>query len=184
MALFRVITRLALRTSADAYTWSYVWYVEEADVEAAAVYGRDEIWPSLAVCHKAYTYCYQVYASDLVPSTTNYTVIGVDAGDQPGLIAASSQLYRASTVVRVELNVAGGRPSRKFVRPALEETDITNGTTLEADIIDAINGAFTDILAASALRDESGNTFSGYTIAGLSDRRLGKFARNDVPPAP
>lgn len=184
MALFRVLTRMAVRTSADAYTWSYVWYVEAADVDAAAVVGRDEIWPSLAVCHKTIAFCYEIYASDLVPSTTNYTVIGVDAGDQPGLVTGSGQLYRATSVCRVELNVAGGRPSRKYLRLPFDETEVTNGIVIETSAIDDINGTFTDIVAITSLRDESGNLFTGYTIKGVTDRRLGKLARNAVPPSP
>jgi hypothetical protein len=184
MALFRMLTRMAMRTSADAYTWSYVWYVEAADVEAAAVHGRDVVWPSLADAHKVYAFCYQIYASDLVPNTTNYTNLAVDPADQPGTIAASGQLYRASTTVRVELNIAGGRPSRKFHRVPLEEDDVTNGLTIATGIASDVSAAYAALLAASDIRDESGNTFSGYTVRGLSDRRLGKTSRNSVPPSP
>lgn len=184
MPLFRVIPRMALRTSADAYTWSYVYYVEAADVNEAAAFGRDQLWPDLAVAHLNVAFCYEIYASDLNPATTLYTVLAVDPGDQPGAITPTTQLYNASIVVRVELNVAGGRPSRKYHRFPLTEDMITNGIALESVAIDALNTAYAGVVGETALRDESGNEFSGYTIKGITTRRLGKFARNSVPPSP
>ena len=184
MSLFRVVTRLAVRTDADAYKWSYVWYVDAASVGDAADYGAEEIWPALAQAHLSVAFCYEVYASDLVPETTNYTVVSPIIANQPGEITASSQLYNPSIVVRVELNVAGSRPSRKYHRMPLQESDVTNGIILESGATTAVSNAYSDVLGLTSLRDESGNLFSGYTVRGITTRRLGKLSRNDVPPTP
>lgn len=190
MALFRVLTRMAAGggTMPDAYKWSYIWYVEAADPAAAAAVGVDLWNESLAGCHNEYAYCYEIYASDLIESTSLYTVEAIPSGDQRGTLntGGAGDFYNPNVVARVELNVAGGRPSRKYVRIPLIESWVANGgrniglTSVQT----ALETAFASAIATPGLRDESGNSFSGITYKGLTIRRLGKNARNDLPTPP
>lgn len=190
MALHRVITRLAAGggTFPDAYKWSYVWYMEAADPASAALAGATLWVAHLRKGHNEYAYCYEVYASDLVQSTTLFTTLGVTPAVQRGLFDAPTEFeaYNPSIVVRVDLNVTSGRPSRKFHRVPLLEGDVGSGGRAISNgaLTAAINEAYEEVVAFPGLRDESGNTFSGWSIQGLTTRRLGRDARNDLPSPP
>jgi hypothetical protein len=87
--------------------------------------------------------------------------------------------------MRVNLNVPNSRPSRKFHRVPFGEGEVVQGLTVTSGMLNAINASYQDIFTdISALRDESGNTFTSVAPDALTTRRLGRDARNDVPPTP
>lgn len=188
MALYRVLTRLAAGGSGfpDAYKWSYVWYCEASTAVDAANWGASLWVDHMRGAHTNYAYCYEVYASDLVPNTTNYTVLAMAAGVQRATGGSpSSELYLTDTAIRVELTVSGGRPSRKYWRPPLFEEQVgPGGRTVSAGVLTTLNAALTGITNDPDIRDESGNLFTGYVIKSVSTRRLGKFARTALPLPP
>lgn len=184
MALFKVVLRQAITGSAADYKWSNLWYVEAASVSEAADIGIEMWADALKDAAITATFCYEVYASDLNPLASVYTIKPMPSADADGTIAATGDLYIPSAVVRVDLPVASGRPSRKFHRPPLWEAAVDNGRSLTSAILAPVTSAYNEVLATWPVRDEDGNSFTGVVVRGLTTRRLGRDAYNDVPDPP
>lgn len=183
MAIYRMQTRIAQDTpSTTPYKWSYLWYVDAADLSAAVAVG-EALWAALRPAHSNYAYCYELYITDLVPSTTNFVTSPITAGNQRGTAGLVTNLLPSFNVARIDLNVVGSRPSRKFQRLPLGETQIQNGV-LEDSASDTFREAYLDAIAIPGIVDESGNGFVGVTVKGVTSRRLGKFAYTGVPNGP
>lgn len=185
MPLFRVQLRMAINRPdlGQVYKWSNLYFGEVADAADGVAKGVSW-WSVLRSCHNENAFCYAVYASDLVPATTNYLIGSVPEELQLGTLTGSGGFLPPFNVARVDLAVASSRPSRKFLRVPLQEGDITLGQ-LTGAIVDAIDDTFTDLLALTdAPVDESGNAFVGALTLGVTSRRLGKFAFTAVPSPP
>lgn len=192
MGLFRTVLRQAIGggASPDAYKWSNIWYVDAADVEAAAnqmiTVWEDILRPS---CTQM-VYAYEVYASDLVPDTTNFTTIGIVPGHQRGTSSTATgdgtDFYTPAVALRIDMHVAGGFASRKWVRVGLNEAAVAPGglTMSNTSWQTAISNAYNDVTEVSGMVDESGHPFTGATLVGIRAKRLGKFARFDLPIPP
>lgn len=185
MGLYKVLLRKAVNDAGGAFKWSNSYYVETLSSLTAAATGI-QIWQEAeSLFHRGRVFCYEVYASSVLSGDTDYHIEAVAPGDQPGLFAGAGDQLPLFNVVRVDLNTAaGGRPSRKFYRPTLEEGDQTNGIITNAALVTAIQNAMVLLEGIGGVRDESGNSFSSATIKGITSRRLGKFAAVAVPPAP
>lgn len=183
MAIFRVQTRLAHDTVGyTPYKWSYLWYVNVDDLEAAVTLG-EQIWEALRDAHSLRAYCYELYVSDILPSTVTYTLSPISPGNQRGTAPAVSNLLPSFNVVRVDLNAVSSRPSRKFHRLPLGEDQLVNGE-LASSSATAIQEAFALAAGLANVCDESGNPFTGAIVKGITSRRLGKFAYTAVPSGP
>lgn len=183
MPLFRVQTRVAQDTpSTTPYKWSYLWYVDAEGLEAAVAVG-EAIWAALRPAHSTYAFCYELYITDLLPSTTNFITSPITPGNQRGTAGSVTALLPPFNVARIDLNVVGSRPSRKFARLPLGEAQIANGV-LEDTAADTFRDAFSDAISIPGVVDESGNGFVGVTVKGVTSRRLGKFAYTGVPNGP
>jgi len=186
MPLFKVSVRKAVNDAGGAFKWSNSYYVQTDTPGAAAVLGR-AIWVNAeAVFHRSRVFCYEVYATTVAPGDNSYVILPTPEADQPGQIAGAGDQLPLFNVIRVDLpTVLPGRPSRKFYRPTLEEGDQTNGILTNATLLAALNAGLTYLWEEiPELADESNNLFNGYTIRGITSRRLGKFASVAVPPAP
>ena len=185
MTLFRVQLRKAVSEGGISAKWSNIYYVEADDVSDAASKGV-ELWTDCEQgFHRPFVFCYEVYASDLAPDTDVYTVLALDAGDQRGgLTSDSGQILPLFNVVRDDLGVVGGRPSRKFYRPMLGEADQTGGVINNSALTAAILGGTAALILKDFTRDESGNTFNSTSVKGITSRRLGKLASTAVPTPP
>jgi hypothetical protein len=185
MALFRMQLRQAINRPdlGQQYKWSNLYYVEAASLVIATAFGPSA-WAILKDATNENAFCYEVYTSDLVPGTTVYSIDAIPTANQPGTLTGSGGFLPNFNVVRVELNVAGGRPSRKYHRMPLQEGDIVLGS-LEAAASAAIQDTYDALLASIIpLRDESGNELTSVTLKGITSRRVGKLAYTGVPPAP
>lgn len=184
MTLFRVQLRQAIDGSVADYKWSNTWYVDAPSVSEAASIGSAMWAEYLRTAAIEAAFCYEIYATDLNPLSSTYFLYSPPAGDQPGTIVATGDLYIPDAVVRVDLTVASSRPSRKFHRPPLWEAVVDNGRSLGTSILSAVTNAYNGVLSEFPVRDESGNSFTSVSVRGLTIRRLGRDAYNDVPDAP
>jgi len=190
MPRFRVQTRMAYGggDAVDAFKWSNLWYINASNVMGAAALGAD-LWVSvLQAAHSEYAYCYEVYASDLLEETVSFTTEAIAPGDQRGNVSGGTtvNLYNPNIVNRWDLLVAGGFPSRKFMRWGLDEEHVEPGgrSVTASAWATAIQTAMSDAIAFEGIVDESGNGFSGVTDHGLVTRRLAKLARAGLPSPP
>ena len=184
MALYRVVLRLAFNEALGAFKWSNVFYTDQATPLAAAAWGIDLWDDAWRLAHSNLTFCYEVYASDLVLDTDNY--ITLSHGLNPNIFGAKSpsgELMPSWNVARMDLSTPAGRPSRKFIRSPWGEGDIvfdSFGTAAQT----ALQNAGTALFTLGGAFDEDGQPFTGFTLRGVSNKRLGKLASLGVPSKP
>lgn len=183
MPIYRAQMKIAVNESSGAFKWSNVFFVDAASATAACDYAIT-LWDShWRKAHTTTAFMYEVYASDLLPTTVDYAIKShLLTSSIFGAIAPSGDLMPVFVVARVDLNVPNSRPSRKYVRAPYYEgavaTDNLVGTAL-AGLQDAANG-----VVGSGIRDESGAVITSATLKGITSRRLGKFAFVGVPGKP
>lgn len=189
MPLFSISTRKAVNTSGIAYKWSNRYFSVANTADQALQFGLNYWNVAERTFHNQLAYCYQIYVNNVedAPNTPGQ-VANVPIQDQRGFRAATAlsinNLLPAWNVVRVDFAVQGSRPSRKFYRIPLLESDITFAQ-IDADLLgDILNGCNT-LAVAAEMRDVDGEAFTGDlgTIA-LTSRRLGREASFNVPSAP
>lgn len=192
MALYRATIRSAAGggSSPDAYKWSNIWYIEGTGVGTAAA-DAVSLWVThLRPATNPYFYAYEVYISDLVPDTTvfgTYPIIpGEQRGTRGGFGNTALDWYNPAIVHRYDLTVAAGFSSRKWMRFGLTEASVAPGglTMSDSDWQASITTAMGACTAEAFVRDESGNAFTGVLAKGLQPKRLGKFARYQLPTPP
>jgi hypothetical protein len=185
MPLFRVTPRKAINDAGGRAKWSNLYYINASSVNEAAAIGVNVWVYGERLFHRSRVFCYEVYATSLVPADNVFTTSAVPEGLQRGGIVGAGDQLPLFNVLRVDLPVlAGGRPSRKFYRPTLEEGDQINGALTNAPLLAAIAAGMAVIQSTPEVRDESGNFFSGHVIKGITSRRLGRDSSANVPSAP
>lgn len=190
MTLYRAQLKMAVAGGSvpRPYRFSYVWFLEaESPVQAAS--RGVQLWnEALKPAHNDYAFCYEVYASDLLPDTAAFSTEAVLPGDQRGTlgVAAAGEFYNPNMALRVDLLVAGGYASRKWHRLPLFEGWVASGgeSFSVSGVESAVAAAYADAIALPFIRDESGNGFSGVSLRGIRVKRLGKFAFSDIPTPP
>ena len=189
MPLFRASLRMAHDTTwPSRRKWSNTFYFNVANAAAAAAALVVGWVDHLRNAADETIFAYEVYATDLVPSTSNYVVQPIAPGSRRGTIAIGSrgEVYLPKTSVAVELLVPGSRPSRKFWRPGLREADVENGDTVDPDILLLINTAFEDFVTAASpgLVDPDTEQITAVGQFRLTTREFGRTAGADVPAPP
>lgn len=188
MPLYRVAWRQAHdATFATRRRWSNVLYTNAPSSVAAAAAGvvAWETW--LRNAQSQTIFCYEVYATDLTVGTEDYTVQAVPSGLQRGSIAPNTgERYMPKVCSAVTLNVPGSRPSRKFWRMDLRESDITEGTILNVNYINGITAAFNALLGdvAAIWTDPDGQVLTSTGRIRLTTREFGRESTVDVPQPP
>lgn len=185
MALHKIQVRKAVSDAGGSFKWSNTYYAETLSLTTALVVGAN-IWANgERLFHRSRVYCYEIYASTVTPGDGLFDRYAVVEGDQRGSFAGAGDQLPLFNVVRVDLTVAGGgRPSRKFYRPTLEEGDQTNGIITNATWLTALSNGLTYIVGLPEVRDESGNDLNGFSQRGITSRRLGREAGLGVPAPP
>jgi hypothetical protein len=84
---------------------------------------------------------------------------------------------------RVDLGTSIGRPSRKYLRGPVGETDNSNGSLIAGTTTLITNSYITPLLAIAALRDVDGEPFiNGTAIAPVQMRQLRRGKRRLATP--
>lgn len=183
--LFKLQIKKAINQDGLLAKWSNTYYCETLSLTTALVVGAN-IWASgERLFHRSQVFCYEIYAASAAPGDNIYDRYAVVEADQRGQLAGAGEALPFFNVVRVDLpTLAGGRPSRKFYRPILHEGDQNAGTIVSAALLTALGNGLTYIVGLPEVRDESGNDITGYSVRGITSRRLGREAQLSVPSAP
>ncbi len=189
MPLFLVETRKAVNTNGIAYKWSNRYFVDAPSISGALTFGQNFWTVAERTFHNALAFCYQIYANNTedppnTPGSIASVAEGVQRGARSAVASSTGQLLPAWNVVRCDFAVANSRPSRKFYRIPLLEADITNGE-IDADLLTDIVAGASTLANAAEMRDVDGEAFTGdLGIIAITSRRLGKFAKTNVPAGP
>lgn len=187
MALFKTSLRLAHDvTWPNRRKWSNTFYVDAANpaAAAAAIAGA---W-TLLFRNAADTtiFAYEAYATDMTPGTDVYATVPIAIGNQRGTRVGESQPYLTKACLAVTLNAVAGRPSRKFWRFGLRETDVENGVSVTSEVATLVRDIFDEALGELSLTflDPDGQALTSVARITLTTREFGREAGNDVPIPP
>lgn len=167
--------------------WSNSFYVEAANSAAAAAVVVGLWVNALRGGARERVFAYEVYATDLLEGTTDYTVQAVPEGSQRGtLVTGVGEAYEPKTCVSVTIPVAASRPSRKFWRPGLYEGDVIAGQTLDTALVSSVQTAWGEalFLGEGVLRDPDGQAWGTSAVYRLSSRRFGRESAENLPVPP
>jgi len=186
MALFLVELRKATQLYGGR-KWSNRYFMEAPDSDTALTDGLT-LWQQVeSEFHYDDCYCYEIYCNQQgdAPFSIGFTaaVPGVSAY---GVLVSASAGQKAPTfvVARVDLPVVASRPSRKFYRGPLRETDF-DGDTIGGTYVTALTTGLNNLDNFENLRDVDGqNWTTTYVIRGITSRRMGKTSAIDVPSPP
>lgn len=188
MALYKVSWRFAHdATFIVRRKWSNVLYVDSPSSVAAAAAGVVAWEDTLRNGMSTNIFCYEVYATSVASGDDDFTVQAVTPGNQRGnLVSSAGDLYLPKVCLAVTLPVTGSRPSRKFWRIDLRESDIVNGITLNPAVVNAVRLAwdFTISNGAGLWRDVDGQVISGVGRIRLTTREFGRESTVDLPEPP
>jgi hypothetical protein len=190
MAVYAVQLRQAHGGGGHPHNFKYsnVFYVNEDSALSAANTGL-LIWNAMKAAMFEWAYCYSIYATDLVPATTNYAQVPVPSEDQRGLLSYSGTPFVVHPIIcaRVDLLVNSSRPSRKFVRGGYASDVFNNGgVTFVGTYLTLLQNAFAQILidTGGSLVDVDGQGVTAPQVLGVTTRELGREAYNDLPTPP
>lgn len=186
MTLFRVELRKAitLDNSTGYRKWRNTFYVDTTTPILACTQVHDGWKNILRDCVRDKVYAYQVYATDMLPSTSNYHIMAIEEGFQRGNITTPDELYAVDNCLAVNITVPVSRPSRKFWRAGYCESDYNQGVFSNTTFINLINTKFDDLIGSFEFRDIDGQLWVSTLITKPSLRTMGKTTRFDVPNPP
>lgn len=185
MTLFRTELRFACDPGNIPYRkWRTTFYVDTSSTEAAASALVDSWINTLRNNVRDRVYAYQAYATDLDPESAIYSLVPIDPAFQRGALSTSADLYNFDICLAVSIAVPASRPSRKFWRPGLMESDISNGVFNNSAYADAITTDFNTIIGEGIYRDIDGDFWQAVLGIKQSNRKMGRTAAFDVPTGP
>lgn len=188
MPLYKTALRMAHDASwPQRRKWSTTFIVNAsaATVAAASVVGA---WIAyLNAAARSIVFAYEVYATDLNPNTEDYAVQPIALANQRGTIATGNEeRYLAKACVNQRLNVLSSRPSFKFWRPGLVESDVSQGADVAPAMLTAISTSFSAMIEdfEGSLVDPDGQVIASPGKQTLTTREFGRYAGNDLPLPP
>lgn len=149
----------------DPETWTNRYIIEAADI-TAAVLTAEAIYQIERDVHLDIVRFTRYRVSDQDPDTDVFTIIPKgEIGDR----VTAGQTLPLFNVVVVDFPAAQGRPSRKYLRLPIQESEQANGD-LDAALITIVNNSYgTPLGAISAFVDVDGQALS----AGVAKGRVG-----------
>ena len=188
MALYKTALRMAHDTTwSNRRKWSTTFYLEAASSAAAAAAMVGAWSLTLRNATDASVFAYEVYATDLVPGTSDYTVQPIVQSQQRGVRASpGGEKYLLKACIAVTLAVPNSRPSRKFWRMGLHEADVFNGVVVDPAVAALVQSWFNELVSELAITilDPDGQPVTGVQKTYLTTREFGRYAGNEVPDPP
>jgi hypothetical protein len=159
--------------------WTNVYHVV-ADNPVAGLTVCDAIVTAEAAFHKNTVTITKARVDDMVVNTDVYAT---KVYNTPGALAPGADLLPLFNTVRIDWgNVAGGRPSRKYYRGALDDND-ANFTALGAGIQSRM-AAFIIAMIGTTFCDEHGHDInSGALFPQVQMRQLRRGSKKKVTPS-
>lgn len=159
--------------------WTNVYHVSAADIDTA----EDAMTP-IVNAHKPMlstgAFITKARVSDMVEGTDIYDTVAYNAAGTRTLPGDTLPLWMT---VRVDFNTAGGgRPSRKYLRGALDENN-TTALALSAGLVTAAQTYAAAIVAITGLVDVDGQSFvNGEVWPAPQMRQLRRGSKKKVTP--
>lgn len=141
--------------------WTNVYYIEApgGDVSAVDIQGIVNAERDVLLAQATIT---KARVDDNVPNTDNYVTVNYNVqGNRAG--APTDTILPLYVVGRVDINAIAGRPSRKYLRCVLQESD-TSMTAITGPSLTALQAYATAITAVPGLVDIDGQTFTSATV--------------------
>lgn len=189
MSLWKLTIKKAVNTGGLAYKWSNTYFAEAATA-TEALSTAASIWINgERLFHNQLAFAYEFYVNNtadppFTPGTVGTVLPEVRRGIRPANLVDVPQVMPAFNVLRVDFPVPVSRPSRKFYRIPLLETDVTS-QQITVDLAEDVQEGVNYIASLPAIRDPDGQPFGGTGInRGITSRRLGREAALAVPVGP
>lgn len=165
--------------------WSNVFFFEAPSSVAAAAAGVG-LWTGfLRNAVRTSVFCYEVYATSLLEGDDEYTVQTMTPGLERGtLVVPTGEAYDPTVCIAVTIRASSGRPSRKYWRPGLKESDVVAGSSIVPALVAQVEAAFNAALDATPLVDPDGQALSSPVLARYSRRKFGRESVEGVPAVP
>ena len=167
--------------------WSNVLYLDAPTALSAAAAGVVGWEAFLRNAQTTTVFCYEVYARDLNPLTDDYAVQPVPAGFQRGTLPPNSgERYLPKVCLALTLQATAGRPSRKFWRVDIRESDVVEGQSFNPTFLTSIVEAWNDFLdtETAGWKDPDNQPLLSVARTRLTTREFGRESTVDVPLAP
>jgi len=168
------------------FTNAYLCEADDIDTVAAAL---GDLVDAEKACFLDVVTIVRARVSDQDPDTDSFVILNTATSGTRNTLGAGSYLPLYNTI-RVDINVAGGgRPSRKYYRSPIMETDQENGE-LVSSVVTAMDSAVNNIIsvmsAASApLVDPDGQLLvSSSTRTAVQMRQLHRKRKKTPAPTP
>ena len=160
MAIYRLTIVKAMQDGADAgKKWSNVYHLNEASLAAAVLHAPTIVDLEKTLYPDNVAIVRWSLADPAVPGAGQSDSVFVEGTRGAGVAATQLPLFVA---VLYKFTVTTGRPSLKYLRLPLDESEVTNGV-LESSLTDDLStGWAVPLVADGAITDESGNALTGY----------------------
>lgn len=160
--------------------WTNVYYIEAADIDTAATY-LDNLMDVEQATHSQQV---TVEKGRVTPVPNPGNAFITHEFHESGGYINSEPLMPLFNTIRVDMNVAAGRPSRKFLRGVLHMDAIdADGYLVAGYQTHILNNYITPLEGYGWLVDESGNDIVGFTLQGKpSDRQLRRGSKRRTTP--
>jgi len=171
MALFKIDVEKQM----GGEYWTNRYFVDAADFAAAAMMS-DEIVTAERAFHGTSVTFTKSRTSDITPGTDVYSTIILNL---PGLQGDDGTFLPLFNVLRADLSVGIGRPSRKYYRGVLRETHIIQDG-VDASIRTTASGALNSLLTQITLVDVDSQPITLVTVSpfvGMRQLRRGSKRR-------
>lgn len=173
--------RLTVEKEFNGEFWTNVYWINEATV-AGAMPAAAEIVGAERAIHWNQVLFTRYRVDDAVKNTDNY-VTGIING--MGQVAFDSQSMPLFVVLRVDFTVAGSRPSRKYLRGCLQESNVDGPINLVAASVNAWQNLYADRVAnVATFGDVDGQDITaGRVHPRVAMRQLRRGSKKKVTPS-
>lgn len=174
MALFKV----DIEKSRGTEFWTNRYVVDQANLADAFLLGEDIVAAERQFHPSEVTFT-KYRASDLNPSTDQFITGPISL---PGLLTPGNSILPLFNVIRVDFAAGFGRPSRKFYRGILYESNTESGTILGA-LLASISASLLPLVEGGNLVDVDGTPLSSVTpFSTIAMRQLRRGSRRRTTP--
>lgn len=176
MPIYRVTIQKTMQDGNDAgKKWSNVYHLNEASMPAAILKAPTMVDLEKTIYPDNVMITRWSISDPAAPNTGSSESVATLGTRSTGTPATQLPLFVA---VLFRFITTTGRPSLKYLRLPLDESEVSNGQ-VDSTVTDAIStGWAVPLVADGAWTDESGNTLTGYGFSHfVTDRQTGWHRR-------
>lgn len=177
--------RITIEKEFQGEFWTNVYHTGAATL-ADAITAGNEIVALERVIHLSNILFTKMRVDDGVPNTDNYQTATLNVFGTAPANTGETVMLPLFNVVRVDFTVAGGRPSRKYLRGCMTEQH-AGARNIEASYVEFVRANYAAPLESTVnYVDEDGNLIVGASVhprVGMRQLRRGSKKKN-TPSSP